>query len=83
MASHAKQVKGDDPNKRDNLVLQIRGWSWGYNPFPENTCSVEMLLSLERKGYGPPRAVMPEEEKNLYLSFGFMTIIRTSNTCDT
>jgi len=66
-ASHAKQVKGDNPDKRDILVLQIGGWSWGYNPTSENTRSVEKLLSLERRGYGPPRAVMPEEEEEIYI----------------
>jgi hypothetical protein len=66
-ASSAKQVKGDDPNKTDILVLQTGGWSWGYNPTPEYTRSVEKLLSLERRGYGPPRAVTPEEEEEIYI----------------
>jgi hypothetical protein len=66
-ASHAKQVKGDDPDKRDILVLQAGGWSWGYNSTPENTCSIEKLLLLERRGYGPPRAVMPDEEEEMYI----------------
>jgi hypothetical protein len=28
-ASHARQVKGDDPDKRDTVVLQVGGLSWG------------------------------------------------------
>jgi hypothetical protein len=28
-APHAKQVKCDDPDKRDIPVLQAGGWSWG------------------------------------------------------
>jgi hypothetical protein len=28
-ASHARQVKGDDPAKRDTLVLQVGGLAWG------------------------------------------------------
>ena len=30
--SHAGQVKGDDPDKKDTLVLQAGGWAWGYDP---------------------------------------------------
>jgi len=28
-ASYARQVKGDDPEKRDTLVLQVGGLVWG------------------------------------------------------
>jgi len=28
-ASHARQVKGYDPDKRDILVLQVGGWAQG------------------------------------------------------
>jgi hypothetical protein len=28
-ASHARQVKGDDPNKKYTLVLQVGGFAWG------------------------------------------------------
>jgi hypothetical protein len=28
-ASHARQVKGDDPDRRDTLVLQVGGLAWG------------------------------------------------------
>jgi len=28
-ASHARQVKGDDPDKRDTLVLQVEDLAWG------------------------------------------------------
>jgi len=26
-ASHARQVKGDDPDERDTLALQVGGWA--------------------------------------------------------
>jgi len=28
-ASHARQVKGDDPDKKDTLALQVGGWVQG------------------------------------------------------
>jgi hypothetical protein len=28
-ASHARQVKGDDPDKKGTLALQVRGLVWG------------------------------------------------------
>jgi hypothetical protein len=33
-ASHARQVKGDDPNKKGLLVLQFGVWALGFNPTP-------------------------------------------------
>ena len=36
-ASHAGQVKGDDPEKRDTLVLQVGGWSEAVTP-PRKKC---------------------------------------------
>jgi hypothetical protein len=30
--SHARQVKGDDPRKRDTLGLYVGGWAWGSFP---------------------------------------------------
>ena len=33
-ASHARQVKGDDPNQKGLLVLQFGGWALGFNPAP-------------------------------------------------
>jgi len=26
--SHVRQVTGDDPHKKDNLVLHVGGWAW-------------------------------------------------------
>jgi hypothetical protein len=28
-ASHVRDIKGDDPDKRDTLVLQVEGLAWG------------------------------------------------------
>ena len=28
-ASHARQVEGDDPDKKYALALQVGGWEWG------------------------------------------------------
>ena len=34
-ASHARQVKGDDPDKkRYTLAFEVGGWAWGLNPTP-------------------------------------------------
>jgi len=61
-ASHARQVKGDDPNKKGLLVLQFGGWVLGFNPTPIKICCIEKVLKLARR-YGPQTTAMPKEEE--------------------
>jgi len=62
---------------RSKVMTQTKGISWSSrlavghgddNLNPYNICSSEKLLTLERRGYSPPRAVMPEgEEEEIYI----------------
>ena len=45
-AFHA-QVKGDDSDKRDNLVLQVGGWVSGLKLYTVKFLTVETLLTVE------------------------------------
>jgi hypothetical protein len=40
--------KGMTQTKRDTLVLQVGGWTWG-SPHPHKKCFVEKLSKLEKK----------------------------------
>jgi hypothetical protein len=46
-ASHARQVKGDDTEKRDMLVLQVAGFDLRLLIPTHKKCSVEKLLKFE------------------------------------
>jgi hypothetical protein len=46
-AFHVAQVKGDDLDKRDNLVLQVGGWAWGLKLYTVKFLTVETLLTVE------------------------------------
>jgi hypothetical protein len=57
---------------RSKVMTQTKGTSWSSrmgvghgndNLNPQNICSSEKFLTLERRGYSPPRAVMPKGEK--------------------
>jgi hypothetical protein len=44
---HARQIKGDDTDKRDSLVFQVGNWAWGWQYHPIKICTVEKLQKLE------------------------------------
>jgi len=44
--SHARQVKGDDPDKKGYLALQVGSWT-GADNLPHKYYSVEELLKLD------------------------------------
>jgi len=46
-AFHVAQVKGDDSDKRDNLVLQVGGWAWGLKLYTVKFITVETLLTVK------------------------------------
>jgi hypothetical protein len=71
-ASHARQVKGDDPDKKGYPVLQVGGLAWGQQPHTVKTYCYESWTK-EKEGYcligqSPQQAVVPmeEEEEELY-----------------
>jgi hypothetical protein len=46
-AFHAAQVKGDDSDKRDTLVLHVGGWALGLKFYTVKFLTVETLLTVE------------------------------------
>jgi hypothetical protein len=47
-ASHARQVKGDDPDKRDTLVLQVGGFGVGLTT-PHSTKLIVTKVEQRKK----------------------------------
>jgi hypothetical protein len=50
-ASHARQVKGDDPDKKDTLVLQVGGLAWGLQPHTVKTYCFESRTKDKLDGF--------------------------------